>query len=167
MLFDVWWRCNFRHWLRTMSRQHLFSWFLDWSGRKCALLVGRLMISKRPMMIQWSWQWIRDVDEDQWISSSKNQILGKSQRPNNLKLAFGRNPATMGFFIPFWSPFSIIFWAFLILFSSVFFLTFFLVYLASFTWRKLDEKLCKSEYKVSHFLEKPKTLSSIYRLKPN
>jgi len=101
MLFDVGWRCKFRHWLTPMGRQYLSSQFHDRSGRMCAFLVGRLAILECPIMIEWFRRRFRDVDKDWRISCLKNQILRKSQGPNiakrekNLKNGhFGRNPAT-------------------------------------------------------------------------
>ncbi len=94
---------------------------------------------------------ILDVDEDRRISCSKNQILEKSQGPINSKREkdpkngpLGEKPATWCSmvagdhgFLPHGRPpssrfFYLVFRRFSLLFSSVFFLTFFLKYLAEF-----------------------------------
>ena len=160
-----------------MGRQHLSSRFLDRSGRKCAFLVGQLAVSECPMMIKWFRWRIRDVDEDRRISCLKNQILRKSQGPNIAKREknrkngrFGGNPATrisrvagdLGLWSIFRPPsgrrFLVVSRAFSLLFSPVFFFDISPHLLAWFLWRKPIERLCKSEHKVSYFLEKPKTL---------
>ena len=104
----------------------------------------------------------------------KNQIFGKPQGPNiskrekgPKKWVFSENPVTrismvattMGTLVPFGRRFSAIFSFFFYSFLFGIFFDIFAHVLACFSCRKLDEKLCKSEGKVSNFPRKPKTLS--------
>ena len=82
-------------------------------------------------------------------NTQKNGFSGEIRRPRSLW-----SPATVGLLSLFGRRFSF-------LFVSSFcciFLNIFLTYLTWFSWKKPNEKPCKSEHKVSYFLEKPKSL---------
>ena len=126
MLFDVGWRCNFRHWLILVGRQHLSSRFLDQSGSKCTFLVGRLNIFKYRMMIPWFRWWIMLEKLDFWKITGAGILKmqkGSKNGPFNWNLAT-RIPwvtGDHGDFPPFGRRFLAVFLSFLFLFSYLFF----------------------------------------------